>query len=98
MGDNSRGGSSPLGRMRKALVKLGVCGVSTDRPGGPAHQRLRALQRANHLRLTHATLKRRLRAGEVATADAILRGSRDTHTMTVVELLLSQRGGDRRAR
>ena len=66
--------------------------MSTDRPDGPARQRLLALERANHVRLTRAALKRRLRGGEVAAADAILRSSRDTDTMTVAELLLSQRG------
>jgi hypothetical protein len=66
--------------------------MSTDRTDGSARQRLLALERANHVRLTRATLKRRLRAGEVAAADAILRGSRDTDTMTVAELLVSQRG------
>ena len=66
--------------------------MSTDRPDGSARQRLLALERANRVRLTRATLKRRLRAGEVAAADAILRSSRDTDTMTVAELLLSQRG------
>jgi hypothetical protein len=64
--------------------------MSTDRPDGSARQRLLALERANHVRLTRATLKRQLRAGEVAAADTILRSSRDTDTMTVAELLLSQ--------
>ena len=66
--------------------------MSAKRPDGPARQRVRALERANHVRLTRATLKRRLRAGELVAADAILRSSRDTDTMTVAELLLSQRG------
>jgi len=66
--------------------------MSTDRTDGSARQRLLALERANHVRLTRAALKRRLRAGEVAAADAIRRGSRDTDTMTVAELLLNQRG------
>jgi hypothetical protein len=66
--------------------------MSTDPPNGSARQRLLALERANRVRLTRATLKRRLRTGEVAAADAILRSSRDTDTMTVAELLLSQRG------
>ena len=66
--------------------------MSTERPDRSAHQRLLALERANRVRLTRATLKRRLRAGEVAAADAILRSSRDTDTMTVAELLLSQHG------
>ena len=66
--------------------------MSTDRPDGPVRQRLRALERANRVRLTRATLKQRLRAGEVVAADAILCSSRDTDTMTVAELLVSQRG------
>jgi hypothetical protein len=66
--------------------------MTTDRPDRSARQRLLALERANHVRLTRATLKRQLRAGEVAAADAILGSSRDTDTMTVAELLLSQRG------
>ncbi len=66
--------------------------MSTKRPDGSAHQRALALERANHVRRIRATLKRRLRAGEVAAADAILRSSDDTDTMTVAELLLSQRG------
>ena len=63
-----------------------------ERPDGFARQRLLALECANRVRLTRATLKRRLRAGEGAAADAILCSSRDTDTMTVAELLLSQRG------
>jgi hypothetical protein len=66
--------------------------MSTDRPDWSPRQPLLALARANHVRLTRATLKRRLRAGEVAAADAILRSSRETDTMTIAELLMSQRG------
>jgi hypothetical protein len=57
-----------------------------------AQQRLLALQRANKIRNVRAELKRRLRAGEVAAAELILRGSRDTDTMTVTDLLSSQPG------
>ena len=66
--------------------------MNRDRPDGSVHQRLLALERANRVRLTRATLKRRLRSGEIAAADAILRRSRDTDTMTVAELLLNQNG------
>ena len=66
--------------------------MSTNRPDGPARQRLHALERANRVRLTRATLKRRLHAGEIAAADTILCSSRDTDTMTVAELLRNQRG------
>jgi hypothetical protein len=72
--------------------------MNRSRPGVSPRQRLLALERANHVRNARATLKRRLRAGEVAAAEAILRGSRDTDTMTIAELLLSQRGwGPRRS-
>ena len=72
--------------------------MNTSRSGASPQQRALALERANHVRLARAVLKRRLRAGEVVAAEAILRGSRDTDTMTVTELLLSQRGwGPRRA-
>ena len=66
--------------------------MNRDRPDESVHQRLLALERANRVRLTRAALKRRLRSGETAAADAILRRSRDTDTMTVAELLLSQCG------
>jgi hypothetical protein len=55
-------------------------------------QRLLALERANHVRVARAELRRRLRSGEAAAAEVILRCSRDTDTMTVGELLRSQPG------
>ena len=55
-------------------------------------QRLLALDRANHIRIARSALKRRLHAGQVTPAEAILRRCRDTDTMTVDELLRSQRG------
>ena len=66
--------------------------MSSERPDASTHQRRVALARANRVRVARATLKRRLRAGELAAADAILHSSRDTDTMTVAEVLLSQRG------
>jgi hypothetical protein len=71
-------------------IGSGFVNSSTQPVNGP--QRLRALRRATHVRIARADLKRRLRCGEVAAADAILRGSRDTDTMTVADLLLSQPG------
>ena len=41
----------------------------------PQQQRLRALDRANHIRVARSALKRRLRAGETTPAEAILRGN-----------------------
>jgi hypothetical protein len=65
---------------------------SSHAGASPQQRRLIALDRANHIRGTRAVLKRSLQAGELAPADAILRGSSDTDTMTVAELLRSQRG------
>jgi hypothetical protein len=66
--------------------------MNTSRPGAYPQQRALALEPANNVRLARAVLNRRLRAGKVAAAKAIRRTSRDTDTMTVAELLLSQRG------
>jgi hypothetical protein len=66
--------------------------MTTRHVGTPAQHHLLALERANHVRSARAELKRQLRAGEVNAAEAILRGSHDTDTMTVTELLSSQRG------
>ena len=55
-------------------------------------QRLLALERANHIRVARAELKRRLRSGEMSAAEVIVCCSRDTDTMTVGELLRSQPG------
>jgi hypothetical protein len=60
--------------------------------GTSAEQHLLALARANHIRTSRAELKRQLRGGQVKAAEVILRSSRDTATMTVTELLSSQRG------
>lgn len=65
---------------------------SSHAGASPQQRRLIALDRANRIRGIRAVLKRSLQAGELAPADAILRGSSDTDTMTVAELLLSQRG------
>jgi hypothetical protein len=65
--------------------------IDTGSMNNETPQRLLALERANHVRSARATLKRRLRAGEVAAAEAILRGSRDTDTMTTLILPRSLR-------
>lgn len=70
------------------MESLNTSRVSTS----PQQQRLLALNRANRIRTARSALKRRLHAGQITPAEAILRGSRDTDTMTVDELLRSQRG------
>jgi hypothetical protein len=66
--------------------------MRTNYVGTSSQQRLLALERANHIRVARAGIKRQVRGGEVKAAETILLGSHDTDTMTVTELLLSQRG------
>ncbi|WP_372790510.1 hypothetical protein [Paraconexibacter sp.] len=56
---------------------------------GPQH--LRALARANEVRLARADLKRRVHAGEVSVAEVILDCGWEVESMTVADLLLAQR-------
>lgn len=56
---------------------------------GPQH--LRALARANEVRLARAELKRRVHEGDAPVAELILDAPWEAETMTVADLLLSQR-------
>jgi len=60
-----------------------------------APQCLRALEKANHVRLARAELKRRVRAGGLAATEVVLTSPWQTRTMSVGELLMSQRGWGR---
>jgi hypothetical protein len=66
--------------------------MSANRAETSPEQRLIALKRANHVRVARAELKRQLRGGEVKAAETILLSSHDIDTMTVTQLLSSQRG------
>src|ERR1700730_8081287 len=57
----------------------------------PGPQRLRALERANEVRLARADLKRRIAEGDVSAADVILESPWEARSWAVGELLLSQR-------
>ena len=54
-------------------------------------QCLRALQRANEVRLARADLKHRVAAGTISAAEVILSPSAEIAGMTVGELVMSQR-------
>jgi hypothetical protein len=56
---------------------------------GPQH--LKALQRANEVRLARAALKRRVASGEVSAANVILACPAEVEGMAVSDLLMSQR-------
>jgi hypothetical protein len=62
-------------------------------------QRLRALERANEIRLARAELKRRIAEGEVSAAQIILECPGEAARWTLGELLMSQRSwGNARCR
>lgn len=57
----------------------------------PGPQHLRALERANRVRLARAELKRRIAAGEVSAAEVVVTRPWEAESMTLAELLTSQR-------
>jgi hypothetical protein len=63
--------------------------ATTTVGGGP--QCMRALQRANQVRLARAELKRQIADGTVSAAEVILHCPPPIEKMTVSELLMSQR-------
>jgi hypothetical protein len=63
--------------------------TATVVPAGP--QYMRALERANEVRLARADLKRRVALGEVSVADVILQCPSEAQSMAVADLLMSQR-------
>lgn len=73
-------------------MERAAAAVSTSEiPGdGGAPQHLRALERANQVRLARAALKRSIAKGEVSVADVIEESPWETETMTLAELLRSQ--------
>jgi hypothetical protein len=58
-------------------------------PAGP--QYMRALERANQVRLARADLKRRVALGELEAGEVILECPWEADSMAVADLLLSQR-------
>jgi hypothetical protein len=60
-------------------------------PGLEGPQHLQALQRANAVRLARAELKRRVADGDVDAAEVILSSPWEAESMTVSDLLTSQR-------
>ena len=54
-------------------------------------QHLQALSRANEVRLARASLKRRVGTGEITAGDVVLESPWEARSMTVADLLMSQR-------
>ena len=63
--------------------------TATIAPARPQH--LEALSRANQVRLARAELKRRVACGEITASDVILESPWEADSMTVADLLMSQR-------
>jgi hypothetical protein len=57
----------------------------------PAPQYMRALERANKVRLARAELKRKVSIDEADAAEVILSCPWEAHSMAVADLLMSQR-------
>lgn len=57
----------------------------------PGPQHLRALAKANEVRLARAELKRRVLAGDLSAAEVILESSWEAESMTVADLLMAQK-------
>jgi hypothetical protein len=57
----------------------------------PAPQHMQALQRANKVRLARAELKRQVALGEISASEVILKCPWEADSMTVADLLMSQR-------
>ena len=63
--------------------------TATIAPAAPQH--MRALERANKVRLARAELKRRVAFGEIGAAEVILHCPSEVDSMAVADLLVSQR-------
>lgn len=63
----------------------------TDRPLRSVPQHMEALARANEVRLARAALKRRIATGETSACEVVESCPWETQSMTLLELLTSQR-------
>ena len=68
---------------------MNATATATMAPAGP--QYMRALQRANQVRLARAELKRRVATGELDVSEIILECPWEADSMAVADLLMSQR-------
>jgi len=68
-----------------------VDGAQTHASAPTEPQHMRALERANQVRLARAELKRRVAAGETSASEVIVRCPWEAASMAVGDLLMSQR-------
>lgn len=70
---------------------VSIAPASSDAPAVKMPQHMEALARANRVRLARAELKRAISRGEADIADVIRECPWETESMTLTELLTSQR-------
>jgi hypothetical protein len=58
---------------------------------GAEQQHLRALEYANRVRLARARMKRKIAAGELSAADVVMSCPWQAHSMSISDLLMSQK-------
>jgi hypothetical protein len=68
-----------------------MASATTDVPSNEAPQHMRALERANTVRLARAELKRAIARGDRDAAEVVRDCPWETESMTLAELLTSQR-------
>ena len=72
------------------MVAATICRASFT-PRSQAPQHMQALEHANRVRLARAELKREIARGDASAADVIRECPWETESMTLAELLTSQR-------
>lgn len=65
--------------------------MSASATMAPGPQYMQALERANQVRLARAGLKRRVAGGEVTAAEVVLAAPWEAQSMTISDLLTSQK-------
>jgi hypothetical protein len=68
-----------------------IAPATTTASAHPAPQHMQALERANRVRLARAELKRSIARGEIEAAEIVRDCPWETESMTLAELLTSQR-------
>jgi hypothetical protein len=66
-------------------------GKSATIDAGQEQQHLQALEYANRVRLARARMKRRIGAGELSAAEVVLSCPWQAHSMSISDLLMSQK-------
>src|SRR4051794_23348573 len=77
----------PQGGLMSAIATV----AARPEPGVAAPQYMRALERANRVRLARADLKRRVGEGELTVAEVILDTPWEAESMSISDLLTSHR-------